>query len=43
VDAAGDCCGIVALAVIARHAAKRDTAEVVKEVSERSSAASAAG
>jgi CBS domain-containing protein len=43
VDAAGDCCGIVALADIARHAAKRDTAEVVKEVSERSSAASAAG
>src|SRR6267142_3048816 len=43
VDAGGACCGIVALADIARHAAKRETAEVVKEVSERSSAASAAG
>lgn len=43
VDAAGACCGIVALADIARHAEKRETAEVVKEVSEPSSSASAAG
>ena len=34
VDAGGACCGIVALADIARHAGRRDTAEVVKEVSE---------
>jgi CBS domain-containing protein len=37
VDASGACCGIVALADIAKNAAKRDTAEVVKEVSESSS------
>jgi len=43
VDAGGACCGIVALADVARHAGKRDTAEVVKEVSEPSSSASAAG
>jgi CBS domain-containing protein len=43
VDASGACCGIVALADIAKHAGKRDTAEVVKEVSEPSSSASAAG
>ena len=43
VDADGACCGIVALADIAKHAAKRETAEVVKEVSEPSSSASAAG
>ena len=43
VDAAGACCGIVALADIARQAAKRETAEVVKEVSEPSASASAAG
>lgn len=43
VDAAGACCGIVALADIAKHAAKSDTAEVVKEVSEPSASASAAG
>ena len=43
VDASGACCGIVALADIAKHAAKRETAEVVKEVSEPSSSASAAG
>ena len=43
VDAGGACCGIVALADIARHAAKRDTAEVVREVSEPSGSASAAG
>ena len=43
VDAGGSCCGIVALADIARHAKKRDAGEVVKEVSEPSSSASAAG
>jgi CBS domain-containing protein len=43
VDAGGACCGIVALADIAKHAKTRDTAEVVKEVSEPSSSASAAG
>ncbi len=43
VDAAGCCCGIVALADIALHAEKSVAAEVVKEVSEPSSAASAAG
>jgi CBS domain-containing protein len=42
VDAAGCCCGIVALADIALHAQKGVTAEVVKEVSERTAAASAA-
>lgn len=43
VDASGACCGIVALADIAKHADKRDTGEVVKEVSEPSRSASAAG
>jgi CBS domain-containing protein len=43
VDAGGACCGIVALADVARHAGKRDTAEVVKGVSESSGAGSAAG
>src|SRR5918999_278147 len=43
VDESGACCGIVALADIAKHAAKRETAEVVKEVSEPSASASAAG
>jgi CBS domain-containing protein len=43
VDAGGACCGIVAVADIAKHAAKRETAEVVKEVSEPSASASAAG
>lgn len=42
VDAAGSCCGIVALADIALHAQKGVTAEVVKEVSEPTAAASAA-
>ncbi len=41
VDASGKCCGIVALADIAKHAQKHETAEVVKEVSAAS--ASAAG
>ncbi len=43
VDENGSCCGIVALADVARHAKTRDTAEVVKEVSEPSSSASATG
>ena len=43
VDAGGACCGIVALADIAKHAKKRETAEVVREVSEPSTSASAAG
>ncbi len=43
VDASGSCCGIVALADIALHAQRSATAEVVKEVSEPSAAASAAG
>jgi CBS domain-containing protein len=43
VDAGGVCCGIVALADIAKHAARRETAEVVKEVSGASGSASAVG
>ena len=43
IDASGSCCGIVALADIALQASKVVTAEVVKEVSEPSTAASAAG
>jgi CBS domain-containing protein len=43
VDAAGACCGIVALADIARHANKTVAGEVVKEVSEPTAAASASG
>jgi predicted transcriptional regulator len=43
VDAAGCCCGIVALADIALNAKRNVAAEVVKEVSEPTSAASAAG
>jgi CBS domain-containing protein len=43
VDADGCCCGIVALADIALHAKKNATVEVVKEVSEPTEAASAAG
>jgi CBS domain-containing protein len=43
VDASGSCCGIVALADIAKHARKRETGEVVREVSEPSTSASAAG
>jgi CBS domain-containing protein len=42
-DTDGACCGIVALADIAKHASKRETAEVVKEVSEPGNSASAAG
>ena len=36
VDEQGCCCGIVAQADIARHASKKETAEVVKEVSKSS-------
>jgi CBS domain-containing protein len=43
VDEGGACCGIIALADIAKHAPKRETAEVVKEVSESSSSASGVG
>jgi len=43
VDADGSCCGIVALADIALHARRSVVAEVVKEVSEPTSAASASG
>jgi len=43
VDADGSCCGIVAVADIALHAKRSEAAEVVKEVSEPTSAASAAG
>jgi len=43
VDAAGICCGIVSLADIALHAQRSVTAEVVKEVSGPTAAASAAG
>lgn len=43
VDAAGSCCGIVALADIALHAKKSVAGEVVKEVSEPTAAACAAG
>lgn len=41
VDAQGNCCGIVALADIARHARMRTAAEVVREVSEPHAEASA--
>jgi CBS domain-containing protein len=43
VDADGSCCGIVAVADIALHARRTEAADVVKEVSEPTSAASAAG
>ena len=43
VDADGGCCGIVALADIALRGKSGVTAEVVKEVSEPTAAASAAG
>jgi len=43
VDAAGSCCGIVALADIVLHARRNVAAEVVKEVSEPTSAAAAVG
>jgi CBS-domain-containing membrane protein len=40
VDATGRCCGIVAQADIAQHAPRKTTAEVVKEVSKQTTAAS---
>ena len=43
VDAAGSCCGIIALADIALHAKRSAAVEVLKEVSEPSGAASSAG
>ena len=43
VDADGSCCGIIALADIARLGKTAVTTEIVKEVSEPSAAASAAG
>jgi CBS domain-containing protein len=43
IDADGCCCGIVALADIALHAKRGVAEEVVKEVSEPTAAASAAG
>ena len=43
VDADGSCCGIVALADIALHAKKSLAGEVVKEISEPTAAAWAAG
>ena len=43
VDASGACCGIVALADIALRAGGNVSSEVVKEVSEPGTAASAAG
>jgi CBS domain-containing protein len=43
VDADGACCGIVALADIVINAKRKVAAEVVKEVSEPSAAASTAG
>lgn len=43
VDASGSCCGIVALADIALRARENVATEVVKEVSEPSASASAAG
>jgi CBS domain-containing protein len=41
VDERGSCCGIVALADIARHTKKAVAGEVVKEVSQPTAAASA--
>ena len=43
VDAEGACCGIVALADIAKHAAIENSGEVVKEVSKPKAAAAAFG
>jgi len=43
VDAAGSCCGIVALADIALYARKNVAADVVKEVSQPTAAAAAIG
>ncbi len=43
VDADGACCGIVAVADIALHAGRGVTAEVIKEVSEPTSASASTG
>lgn len=43
VDASGACCGIVALADVARVVSKHEAGEVVREVSEPSTSASSAG
>ena len=43
VDADGACCGIVALADIAKHTSKQDAGEVVREVSSATTSASNAG
>ena len=43
VDASGACVGIVTLADVARNVAKKDSAEVLKGVSEPSISASNAG
>jgi CBS domain-containing protein len=43
VDAAGSCCGIVALADLALHARRSVAAEVVREVSEPTAAAASIG
>jgi len=43
VDESGACCGIVAVADIAKHAGERDAGELVKEVSEPNRSASATG
>ncbi|MDT4966031.1 MAG: hypothetical protein QOJ64_768 [Acidobacteriota bacterium] len=43
VDDSGACCGIVALADIAKSAARQDAGELIKEVSEPGRSTSAAG
>ncbi len=43
VDDKGECCGIVALADVVRHSGQSAAGELVKEVSEPSKSASAAG
>ncbi len=43
VDEAGNCCGIVSQADLAKHADQEDAADLVREVSEPTEAASAVG
>jgi CBS domain-containing protein len=43
VDETGGCCGIIAQADVARHATKQQTAEVVREVSQRNEEQSRVG
>lgn len=43
VDSEGNCCGIVAQADIARHSSARQTAEVIRDVSEPTPESSAVG